>query len=84
MRAILLAAVLLPACSTTPDATLQPRPGYFCGVDGVVCEAKVEGTMKPTGMCCAKHQTCGGSFPDVGCPAGQCCFVGPKLSTSAP
>jgi len=32
--------------------------------------------LKPTGFCCPESHACGGAFPNVGCPAGFCCFVG--------
>ena len=65
-----LFAVLITLACTTPG-NLTPAVGrgtdYPCGVDGVVC---------PGAMCCQEEETCGGGFPSVGCPAGQCCFIG--------
>jgi hypothetical protein len=58
------------ACATPADLT--PKTGvnteYPCGVHGVVCPGK---------QCCSEEETCGGAFPSIGCPAGQCCYIGP-------
>jgi hypothetical protein len=31
---------------------------------------------KDNGSCCPDGETCGGGKYSVGCPAGQCCYVG--------
>ena len=74
LRTLLLTVfIILPcaACASTttraPNPLLAPQPDYPCGVDGVSCGGK---------FCCNQNETCGGAFPSVGCPAGQCCFVG--------
>lgn len=67
-----LAAVLLAltfaACG---ESILTPATGpgteYPCGVGHTVCT---------DGMCCGVGDVCGGSFPNVGCPAGACCYEG--------
>jgi hypothetical protein len=71
---LLFALSCAGACGEGQPVT--PAPGYPCGVTGVVC---IEGTsLTPTGMCCAEDFVCGGGFPNVGCPANYCCFVGPE------
>lgn len=63
------------ACSPSFDAPLSvaPTKDYPCGIHGVVCPGK---------MCCAEEETCGGAFPSVGCPAGECCFLGVEAKRS--
>lgn len=83
-------AVSVIACADPPLPT-TPAPGAPCGVAYKACYS--DGKM--TG-CCGGDDACGGSFPNVGCPAGYCCFAGEspddlaqrrmykQLATSAP
>ncbi len=69
---LLAAPTLLTGCQVDP-AALAPSPGAPCGVVGVVCLAP-DGHR--SGMCCPENTTCGGPFPSVGCPDGECCPIG--------
>jgi hypothetical protein len=69
MRALVLVLLAVVACAADPAATAK-QPGYPCGVLGVACA---------NGMCCPEATTCGGPFPAVGCPEGQCCAIGGEL-----
>jgi hypothetical protein len=77
MRVFAITAMLVAAaCSNAPISEVK-RPGYPCGINGVVCvQRSATGALVSTGMCCSEGEVCGGTFPNVGCPAGQCCFVG--------
>ena len=55
------------ACATPTILTPKPDASHPCGLHGVVCAGS---------MCCSEEETCGGAFPSVGCPAGECCFIG--------
>jgi hypothetical protein len=73
-RWLVLGALL--ACHVDSwDPPERPTTAYPCGVFGVVCGG--------TGMCCPEYFVCGGSFPNVGCPAGQCCDVGSPATFGA-
>lgn len=62
-------AAAIAACATPADLKPAVGPGteYPCGVGGVPCGG---------GMCCPPDYTCGGAFPNVGCPSDVCCFIG--------
>jgi len=66
----LIAAIVVPttACAWDKPIPTTPTPDYPCGVTWHSCG---------NGACCRNNDTCGGAFPSVGCPAGQCCYVGP-------
>jgi hypothetical protein len=76
----LLTLLLVAGCgAANSSASLTaPQPGAPCGA-GVVCYETTDPAgqnLVPTGMCCWQGDVCGGSFPNVGCPPGQCCDVG--------
>lgn len=75
-------ALVIGACATQgPNPLLAPQPGYPCGIQGVVCMAQQSnGSLQPTGMCCNEGEACGGSWPNVGCPAGECCYEGTDIA----
>lgn len=60
------------ACATPADLLPAAGPGthYPCGTHGVVCAIQH--------TCCSEGDTCGGEPESVGCPPGQCCFIGPS------
>ena len=58
--------VTMVGCDNSPLP--GSAPGYPCGVFGVVCSAQHS--------CCDEGDTCGGEPASVGCPAGECCYVG--------
>lgn len=73
LSAAVAAALLVVACAESSAPLEAPQPGAPCGNAGVVCFGS---DMKATGMCCFQGSVCGGGFPNVGCPAGQCCYEG--------
>jgi len=70
MKTFLVLAVVavIAACSWDKPLSVAPQAGYPCGVTGVVCGG---------GMCCEENEVCGGGA-FAGCPAGQCCYIGPE------
>jgi hypothetical protein len=72
MRSIASLAVLVLAACQAP-AIVSPPTAENGGclwtehpcIDGV--------SSKPSGTCCPEGFSCGGSFPNVGCPADSCC-----------
>jgi hypothetical protein len=79
---MLIVATALAACSWDKPIPTASQPGYPCGVIGVVCEDASDAGLKATGMCCDQGQVCGGAFPNVGCPAGECCDENYGVNTS--
>lgn len=67
---IVLVVTLVGCVHEDGTALVKSSPGYPCGVVGVPCA---------NGACCPQGHTCGGAFPAVGCPEGQCCAVGDEL-----
>jgi hypothetical protein len=68
--AAFLALVSLAACGLDAPLPVTSTKDFPCGIQGVVCPGK---------KCCSEGETCGtGTFPSVGCPAGECCFIGPN------
>jgi hypothetical protein len=51
------------------DPAQHPTADYPCTPSGVVC------STVPL-ACCGQGDTCGGSFPHVGCPDDSCCYIG--------
>ena len=61
--------VVLLACQT--PAILAPTDNpKACRLTEVAC---VGADYRPTGYCCLEGDACGGPFPNVGCPDGECC-----------
>lgn len=70
---VILAYALVVSClggCQTP-AILTPTTGpNECRNNEVACVGE---NLKPTGFCCPESEACGGPWPNVGCPAGECC-----------
>ncbi len=59
--------MILASCAADKPIPETSTSDYPCGIDGIVCGG---------GMCCEQGEMCGGPFPIIGCPEGECCFVG--------
>jgi hypothetical protein len=64
---VTLLLLALAACADAP-IPIVPTPGNPCGRTGVACATQH--------TCCDEGETCGGEPASVGCPAGECCFIG--------
>jgi hypothetical protein len=69
---ILVAIAITTGCANAP-LSAAPTADNPCGETYVVC-LNMDG--KPNGSCCGQNKTCGGGKYSVGCPAGECCFIG--------
>jgi hypothetical protein len=71
IRVVLALAVALTSCTwvSKHDPAQTPTADYPCTPSGVIYS-----TTPLT--CCGQGDTCGGSFPSVGCPADSCCYIG--------
>jgi len=67
----MLVLLLLGGCAAPAIVDAPTSDNGGCRWTEVAC---VDGaTSKPNGTCCPEGFACGGSFPNVGCPAGSCC-----------
>ena len=75
-----LSVAMLASCAwidkVDPPLVQTSTKDYPCGKQGVVCEDQGDAGLAATGMCCDQGEVCGGGWPNVGCPAGQCCWEG--------
>lgn len=66
---LIVAALTSCAWINEHDPAQTPTADYPCTPSGIVC------STKPL-TCCGQGDTCGGTFPSVGCPVDSCCYIG--------
>lgn len=81
MKTFLLLVVLAGCAAAAPMQEQPPAQGTCPNASDVPCFDGQD--LHPTGMCCTKGYVCGGGYPNVGCPAGYCCYVGTALLSAA-